>query len=229
MAIRIDQQSVHFIGSCFSTFGFQPGGKQFNFVMKSGWEFSASKLVGLAIGVDGVEDARLVAATVGGVEKLNAAQGTIALAATATELGEVRINDPALATGLTLAVRYLRSQAIPDQAALQAAVEAAVGSLNTLAAQDSAANDAKRSLNWGRLTRLLPLAGLAAATIEQQWAGSAPAADGDVGDYGVQWVFTWPTGASQLLESTAAPAFALTTPERLTVARVSVDVKPKPV
>ena len=189
---------------------------------------SASKLVGLAIGVDGVEDARLVAATVGGVEKLNAAQGTIALAASATELGEVRINDPALATGLTLAVRYLRSQAIPDQAALQAAVEAAVGSLNTLAALDDAANDAKRVLNWGRLTRLLPLPGLAPATIEQQWAGSAPAADGDVGNYGVQWVFTRPTGASPLLESTAAPAFALTTPERLTVARVSVDVKPKP-
>jgi len=41
-------------------------------------------------------------------------------------------------------------------------------------------------------------------------------------------VFTRPTGASQLLESTAAPAFALTTPERLTVARVSVEVKPKP-
>ncbi|MFO1271634.1 MAG: hypothetical protein U1F50_08165 [Rubrivivax sp.] len=190
---------------------------------------SASKLVGLAMGVDGVEDARLVAARVGSVDKLDAARGVIALAATATELGQVLISDPALATGLTLAVRYFRAQPIPDQAALQAAVEAAVGSLNLLAEKDDPAHDAERVLGWGRLTRLLPLPGLAPATVEQQWAGAAPAADGDVGDYTVQWVFTRPTGASQLVDSSAAPAFALATPERLTVARVSVEVKPKPV
>ena len=151
----------------------------------------------------------------------------IALAALSTELGEVRIADPALATGLTLVVRYRRGQAIPDQAALQAMVEAAVASLNAIAALDDISNDAKRVLGWGRLTRLLPLPGLAAATFEQQLAGSAGAVDSDVGEYTVQWVFTRPTGASQLLESSAAPAFALATTERLSVARVTVDVKPK--
>jgi hypothetical protein len=189
---------------------------------------SASKLVGLAMGVAGVEDARLVAATVGGVDKLDAARGVIALASLSTELGDVRIADPALATGLTLVVRYHRAQVIPDQMALQAAVEAAVASLNGLAALDDPANDVHRVLGWGRLTRLLPLPGLAPATFEQQLAGSAGALDGDVGGYTVQWVFTRPTGASQLLESTAAPAFSLATTERLSVARVTVDVKPKP-
>jgi hypothetical protein len=190
---------------------------------------SASKLTGLAIGVAGVEDARLVSATVGGVDKLDPALGVIALAAMATELGAVRINDPALATGVTLVVRYLRAQAIPDKAALQAAVEAAIGSLNTLADADDPGNDALRVLGWGRLTRLLPLPGLAPATLEQQWAGALPATDGDVGTYGVQWVFSRPTGASQLLDAAAAPAFVLTTAERLSLAQVSVDVKPKPV
>jgi hypothetical protein len=189
---------------------------------------SASKLIGLAMGISGVEDARLVSATVGGVDKLDAAQGVIALASLATELGEVRISDPALASQLTLAVRYHRGLAIPDQAALQAAAEAAVASLNTLAEQDDPAHDAQRVLGWGRLTRLLPLPGLAPATLEAQWAGSPPAADGDVGEYTVQWVLTRPTGASQLLEAAAAPPIALATPERLSVARVSVDVKPKP-
>ena len=189
---------------------------------------SASKLVGLAMGVEGVEDARLVAARIGSADKLDAARGVIALASIATELGEVRISDPALASGLTLVVRYHRGQAIPDQAALQKAVEAAVASLNALADADDPANDARRVLGWGRLTKLLPLPGLTPATIEAQWAGAPGAADGDVGDYTVQWVFTRPTGASQLLESTAAPAFALTTPERLSVARVAVEVKPKP-
>lgn len=189
---------------------------------------SVSKLIGLAMGIAGVEDARLVAATVSSVDKLDPAQGVIALASLATELGEVRISDPALASGLTLAVRYHRGQTIPDQAALQAATEAAVASLNALALLDNPANDAKRVLGWGRLTRLLPLPGLTPATLEAQWAGSPAAVDGDVGEYTVQWVLTRPTGASQLLDATAAPAFTLTTPERLTVARVSVDVKPKP-
>jgi hypothetical protein len=43
----------------------------------------------------------------------------------------------------------------------------------------------------------------------------------------VQWVFTRPTGASQVLEAAAAPAFALATEERLSVAAVRVEVKPK--
>jgi hypothetical protein len=189
---------------------------------------SASKLTGLAIGVAGVEDARLVAATVGGTNKLDAAKGVIALASTATELGEIRINDPALATGLTLVVRYLRASPIPDQAALQAAVEAAIGQLNGLAEADDPAHDAQRVLGWGRLTRLLPLPGLVPATLAQQWAGAAAATAADAGSHDVQWVFTRPTGASQVLDSASAPAFALTTNERLSLARVSVDVKPKP-
>ena len=139
----------------------------------------------------------------------------------------MRISDPALATGVTLAVRYHRGQVIPDQAALQAAVEAAVASLNALAAKDDASFDAQRVLGWPLLTRLLPLPGFAPATYEQQRAGSPGATDAEVGDYTVQWVFTRPTGASQLLGDAAAPAFALATTERLSVARVAVDVKPK--
>ena len=188
---------------------------------------SASKLIGLAMGVAGVDDARLVAARVGSLETLDAARGVLALAAMPTELGEVRISDPALATGVTLAVRYLRAQAIPDQAALQAALEAAIASLNALAAQDDASLDAKRVLGWPLLTRLLPLPGFASATYEQQRAGSPGATDAQIGEYSVQWVFTRPTGASQLLGAAAAPTFALTTTERLSVARVTVDVKPK--
>ncbi|MEO6407481.1 MAG: hypothetical protein ABIO45_01840, partial [Burkholderiaceae bacterium] len=188
---------------------------------------SASKLIGLAMGVAGVDDARLVAARVGSLETLDAARGVLALAAMPTELGEVRISDPALATGVTLAVRYLRAQVIPDQAALQAALEAAIASLNALAVQDDASLDAKRVLGWPLLTRLLPLPGFASATYEQQLAGSPGATDAQIGEYSVQWVFTRPTGASQLLAAAAAPTFALTTTERLSVARITVDVKPK--
>lgn len=190
---------------------------------------SASKLIGLAMGIAGVEDARLVSAKVGNVDKLDAAAGRIMLADLSTELGEVQIDDPALATTLTLVVRYHRDLAIPDQAVLQQQVEAAVASLNALAAQDDAAHDADRVLSWAMLGRLLGLHTVVAAPIESLWSGSAvPIGANDFGEYSVQWVFTRPTGASQMLDAAAAPAFALTTTERLSVASVRVEVKPKP-
>lgn len=190
---------------------------------------SVGKLIGLAMGVAGVEDARLTAATAGTDDVLDLAAGKLTLAGRSTELGEIRIVDPALATALTLVVRYPRDATIPDQAQLQAKVEAAVATLNALAEAADPANDAKRSLGWGRLTRLLPLpvVGFEPATLAEQWAGSAGAADADVAVFNVQWVFSRPTGVSQVLDGEAAPPFALGTEERLSVARVGVEVKPK--
>lgn len=190
---------------------------------------SLGRLIGVAMGIAGVEDARLASASVGGVAKLDAAAGVIALAGSSTALGKLSIHDPALATGVTLVVRHLRTQALPDQAALQTALEAAVAALNTLAEADDPANDARRVLGWGLLTRTLPLPPPVppAAPIGALWDGSAtPATDADLVSYGVQWVFTRPTGASTLLQAAADAPFALATPERLSVQRVAVEVKP---
>ena len=190
---------------------------------------SLSRLAGLAIGVDGVEDVRIRTATADGTPVLDVAGGLLTLGGKTAELGELRIVDPALATGLTLAVRYPRGEPIPDQAKLAAAVEAAIAVLNQLAEQGLPADDAKRVLGWGRLTRLLPLphAGWTSASLEAQLAGAAGASAGDVGKYTVQWVFTRPNALSQVLESADAPSFALATGERLSLAGVSVEVKPK--
>lgn len=190
---------------------------------------SLSRLAGLAIGVEGVEDVRIKAATADGADLLDVAAGILALGGKTAELGELRIVDPALATGLTLAVRYPRGEPIPDQAKLAAAVEAAIAVLNQLAEQGLPTDDAKRVLGWGRLTRLLPLphAGWTSASLEAQLDGAAGASAGDVGQYTVQWVFTRPNALSQVLESATAPAFALATGERLSLAGVSVEVKPK--
>lgn len=187
-----------------------------------GSDASLGKLLGLTMGVAGVEDARLVSASVAGVDKLDAVAGRIALAGLSTQLGTLKLHDPALATGLTLVVRYIRTQALPDQAALQAALEAAVAALNTLAAADNPANDAQRVLSWGGLTRLLPLPGFNASTFN---SGAAPATDAEIGAYRVQWVFTRADGGSTLLQAAADAPFALGTPERLSVQRVAVEVQ----
>jgi hypothetical protein len=190
---------------------------------------SLNRLAGLAIGVDGVEDVRIKTASADGADVLDLTAGILALGGKTAELGELRIVDPALATGLTLAVRYPRGEPIPDQAKLAAAVEAAIASLNLLAEQGLPADDAKRVLGWGRLTRLLPLphAGWASASFEDQLGGAAGAGNGDIGKYTVQWVVTRPNALSQVLESADAPSFALATGERLSLAGVSVEVKPK--
>mgnify|MGYP001259456759 CR=1 FL=1 len=190
---------------------------------------SLSRLAGLAIGVDGVEDVRIRTATADGADVLDVAAGLLALGGKTAELGELRIVDPALATGLTLAVRYPRGEPIPDQAKLAAAVEAAIAVLNQLAEQGLPADDAKRVLGWGRLTRLLPLphSGWTSASLETQLGGATGASASDVGQYTVQWVFTRPNALSQVLEGADAPSFALATGERLALAGVSVEVKPK--
>jgi hypothetical protein len=190
---------------------------------------SVTRLIGLAIGVDGVEDVRITAAKTGLTDVLDIAAGALKLASQPTELGEIRITDPALATALTLVVRYPRSEPIPDQAALGAAVESALATLNALAENPNPADTAKRTLGWSRLTRVLPLphAGWTTATLAQQFAGAPATGDAEVGKYTVQWVFTRPTGVSQVLDAAAAPALALAPEERLSLARASVEVKPK--
>lgn len=190
---------------------------------------SLTRLVGLAMGVEGIEDARITAARVGTTDVLDPTAGVLRLAAEPTELGTLRIVDPALATTLTLVVRYPRAAAIPDEGKLGTAVEAAIATLNALAARTDAPTVAKRTAAWGRLTRTLPLphAGWVAATLEQQFAGAPAAAEADVADYSIQWVFTRPSGVSHVLEASAAPPLQLATEERLSLARVAVDVKPK--
>lgn len=190
---------------------------------------SLTRLVGLAIGVDGVDDVRITAAHADGADVLDSAQGVLNLASLSTELGEVRIVDPALATALRLVLRYPRSAAIPDQARLSSATEAAIAALNELAAAGNASDDAKRVLDWSRLSRLLPLphAGWSGATLAQQLAGTAGASAADVAPYTVHWVLTRPNALSQVLDGPTAPGFALATGERLSLAGIVVEVKPK--
>lgn len=191
---------------------------------------SLTKLVGLAMGVDGVQDMRLLSAKVGAASVLQAAEGVLALKGQPTRLGSFTVTDPALATAVTVVVRYTRDSAIPDAGKLKPAVEEAFAYLNDLAVKADAADAPKRSLGWGKLTRALPLPldGWVPSTLKAQDAGGGvPATGAGIAPYSVQWVFTRPSGASTVLESEAAPAFVLTTEERLSAARVAVEVKPK--
>jgi uncharacterized phage protein gp47/JayE len=190
---------------------------------------SVSKLIGLAMGVDGVEDVAIVSATAGGNNVLDTAKGELAIANTPTRLGTLNLVDPALATLLTLVVRYTTAQKIPDQGAIQSALQTVINYLNELNAAP-AAPIAKRTLSWGKLALATPLPEVTAVALPSYDANpgafTLPTA-AQRAPYTLQFVFTRPTGLGQALDSEAAPALVLAPFERLSVAKVASEVKPK--
>ena len=67
---------------------------------------SVTQLVGLVLGVDGIEDVRIVSATVDGANVLDAANGVLAIDGFPTVLGDLQIADPNLPTLVTALVTY---------------------------------------------------------------------------------------------------------------------------
>ena len=186
-------------------------------------------MIGLALGVEGVEDVAIVSATAGGNNVLDTAKGELSIAGTPTQLGALTIVDPALATLLTVLVRYPKDAKIPDQGAMRTALQTAVSYLNELNAAP-AAPEQKRALSWGKLALATPLPDFSAVALSDFDANpggfTAPtAAQRD--PYSVQFVFTRPTGVSQVLDVESAPAVVLAPFERLSLVKATAEVKPK--
>lgn len=188
----------------------------------------------------GVEDIAIVSATVAGANALDAGQGEIGVAGKSSQLGTLNLVDPALATELALTVRFLRKQpdnsdtVIPDQAALQGALQNAITYLNTRNQSDSAdlATDQMRRLSFGKLAVVLPLPGKSTQTLQaydrsvEEGSASGLPTVGSLSPYSVQLLLTRPNGVSQVLDVDAA-TFTLEPFERLTLGPVVAQVKPK--
>ena len=196
---------------------------------------SVTKLIGLAMGVDGVEDVTVVSATTpAGGDVLDAAAGELKIKDFPTELGALRIVDPALATLLSVVVRHRRDQELPNRALIQAALQSAASYLSELTLS-AASPLAKRTLSWGKLALATPLPGKAATALADfdanpagftlPTAAALPAIAGE--PYTLAFVLTRPTGVSQVLPNELAPTFELGAFERLNLSNLTVEVKPK--
>lgn len=190
---------------------------------------SVSKLIGLSMGVEGVEDVAIVAATAESVNVLDAAQGVLTIEGKPTRLGTLTLVDPALPTLVTLLVRYPNDAKIPNQAALQSALSEAAAYLGTLTANPTTPA-AQRTLSWGKLALISPLPEFTVTTLSaldaNPGAFTLPVA-ANRAPYDLEFVLTRPNGVSQVLDNEAAPAFELAAFERVTLASVTVEVKPK--
>ena len=188
---------------------------------------SVTRLIGLAIGVPGVEDVSIVSATAGGSSILDAGASELNVAGTPTQLGTLNLIDPALATTLSAVVRFPKDAVIPEKAAIEAALRKAVSYLNESNAQ-SAAPASVRTLSWGKLVLASPMPGMATVSLAEQVASpqSLPQ-DADVGDYRLEFTLTRPSGVSQIMDSETAPEMILVPFERLSLQRVAVEVRSK--
>lgn len=186
---------------------------------------SVNKLVGLVLGVEGVEDVRILSVTRTDLppaeqDILDLVGGTLDLGATPaepsgipTKLGDLRITDPALPTSLHAVIVHPAAAAPPDGAAVTAALSAAVGTLN---AGNEDPGDAPTAISFAQLVHLTPLPGSPGGTLADFPGG--PAAD--PAPYQLTFLVTTETGASTVLEADG-DAYELAHIERLTLAGVT--------
>jgi uncharacterized phage protein gp47/JayE len=198
---------------------------------------SINKLVGLALSVPGVEDLRVVSATVnGGSNVLNREAGVLEIADFPTVLGALRIADPNLATALLVAVTYPDGEDPPDTSQVTASVQELIAYVNDLNASEPPTGSSpseqaerdRRVLNYGKLLLMTPLPDHAAGDLEEhdeqlaQGASPVLPAPSDVLPYRVSFVFTQATGlATRLTQS--SHSYTLTAFERLTLSSVEVS------
>ena len=175
---------------------------------------SINQLVGLVLGVSGVQDVKLVAATLvenGGppADVLDVAGGQLALAGHVTVLGDLHIADPALPTLLDVTVGFPEGETPADAAAVRAALTEAISALN--AANEGAGADGT-TITFEQLLAATPLPGKA-----------APATVDEALPYVVAFALTLETGLTQLLVD-EGDTYALAPFERLSLGGVEVAV-----
>ncbi len=179
---------------------------------------SINQLVGLALGVNGVEDVKLVSATWqtdGGppTNVLDVSAGQLAIAGYPAVLGELHIADPNLPTTLNVTVSYPTVAAPADVPAIRSALTDALSAIN-------AANEENGglALTYGQLLDTVPLPSHVPHPVPIPAGPSLPT-EGDVAPYGVRFVLTLESGLSQILAA-HDDTYSMTPFERLSLGGV---------
>ncbi|MBI3953334.1 MAG: baseplate J/gp47 family protein [Chloroflexi bacterium] len=194
---------------------------------------SINRLVGLVLSVPEVEDVRLLSASLtpdGATGPLlDADAGLINIAGFPTVLGDLQIVDPNLPTLLNAVVTYQVGEAPPDQPAILASLTSTVTYLNSANSSESVPA-AVQAVSYGKLLRVVPLPGKAAASLEEHdkavaGGGTVPPLPNEAGvaPYQVQFVFVQESGLSRILSKASDQPYTLVAFERLSTASVQVQ------
>ncbi len=192
---------------------------------------SLNRIVGAAMSVPGVEDLRIVRATLAetGQDVLDREGGLLAISGFPTVLGELQIADPSLPSIVSVTVSFPETEAPPDSAGIQAALTQALSYLGTRNASEETA-ETFRTVSFGKLLRTIPLPNKPGESLDSYDAAALAGAPPDlpnetsVSPYTVRFVITLESGLSRIL-SASTDAYILTPFERLSL--VSVEVQPE--
>jgi hypothetical protein len=191
---------------------------------------SINRLVGLVLGVPGLEDVRIVSARREGSDEnlLDPASGLIDIADVPTRLGDLHIADPALPSLLAGIVSFPAAAEPPDLPAMRAALDMAAAFFSGLSEEDPPASQAARTITFRKLLHALPLPGKAGASLAEMEAAQVPEGDlptlADVAPYAPRFTVTLESGLTRLLEADG-DAFALTPFERLALEGVELAME----
>jgi hypothetical protein len=196
---------------------------------------SLNRLVGLVLGVHGVQDvmvteASLIAADNTATNILDPATGTLHLEGVTTILGELRLVDPALPTSLDVTVTFPSTAAPADEAAIKQALTDTIAYINALNAvpltpDASDADRGARLLPFGKFLLVTPLPGKPSKSLQDYDAAATKPAlptKTSVAPYIPRFVLTGQGGLSRVLGKTSDPSYDLTTGERLSLSSVHV-------
>lgn len=190
-------------------------------------DVSLNRLVSQSLAVPGVEDLRVVSATVaddaGPVDVLDRDAGVLDLHDAPTRLGVLQVADPNLPTRLGVVVTWPATDPPPDTAAIRSALATAVAGLNAIndSVPEVGDDPALRALAYERLRTLLPLPDQVGASLGDVDSGTVPPVDGGGSPYRVQFLLSIPTGLTRVLAA-AGDAVQLTPFERLSVDSVEL-------
>jgi hypothetical protein len=95
---------------------------------------------------------------------------------------------------------------------------------------DQPADNQLRTLSWGKLALAAPMPGFTRVALADYDAdpGAHSLPDSTLlAPYELKYLFSRPSGVSQVIDSETAPALVLADFERLSLSKVTVEVKPK--
>ncbi|MBN1931240.1 MAG: baseplate J/gp47 family protein [Desulfobacterales bacterium] len=190
---------------------------------------SVNRIIGLVLGINEIQDIQIVEAKADGVviSEEDLGKGQLGLADKTTQLGTLEIIDPNLPTLLRVMITHPENQDPPNPPQIENALNTMIAELNDMNDTEEVDNPEKQVLNFSKLLYVLPLPEALAkpqGSIHDVWTGPIPAGltPGDIGDYGVQFVFTMESGLSQTLV-TETDNYRLTAYERLSLVAVKIN------
>ena len=191
---------------------------------------SMNRIVGTVLNIPGIDDVRIISATVDGIDVLDRDSGELKITGMPTVLGELHIADPNLPTFLDVVVTYPESASPPDQAALRTALTEMMTYLNEVNASETV-EEARQTLSYGKLLYVVPLPNKPGASLsaydDAAVSGTAPALPDETGisPYKVRFVFTLESGLSRIVSQASDTAYKLTAFERLSLSSVEIQAE----